>query len=114
MIQMNRKITLLSLLADFVLITTSFSVVGNTPNEETYDDTSLSQTMMSLEDFDVSATFSAEMPTAIAVSDANPFFALVATPLCVRYTPEGNQTIIPLYVKERLLLCFEVFCQFIV
>ena len=39
-------------------------------------------------------------PTAIAVSDSNPFYALIATPLAVSYNDLGKPTIIPLYVKN--------------
>jgi len=85
---MNRKITILSLLAVFILIATSFSAVGNAYTEEP------------VEEFNVSSTLYAEMPTAIAVSDQNPFYALIVTPLAVRYNEEGDQTVIPLYVKN--------------
>ncbi len=74
------------MLAVFLLITTSFSAVGNTSTEDYL--------------IDVSSTFSAEMPTAIAVSDSNPFYTLIATPLAVHYDDAGEQTVIPLYVKN--------------
>jgi len=85
---MNRKITILSILAVFVLIATSFSAVG------------IINTMDSVEKLNISSTFTAEMPSAIAVSDQNPFYSLIATPLAVRYDDEGEQTVIPLYVKN--------------
>ena len=74
------------MLAVFLLITTSFSAIGNTSTEN-YS-------------INVSSTFSAEMPAAIAVSDSNPFYALIATPLAVHYDDAGEQTVIPLYVKN--------------
>ena len=40
------------------------------------------------------------LPTGILISDTNPFYALIATPLCVRYDQSGNQTVIPLYIKN--------------
>jgi len=40
-----------------------------------------------------------DTPNAIAVSDSNPFYALIATPLACHYE-EGEQNIIPLYVKD--------------
>jgi len=86
MIQIKHKITILSMLAVFLLITTSFSAVGNTSTENYL--------------IDVSSAFSAEMPTAIAVSDSNPFYALIATPLAVHYDDAGEQTVIPLYMKN--------------
>ena len=83
---MKRKITILSMLAVFLLITTSFGAIGNTLTENYL--------------IKVSSTFSAEMPTAIAVSDSNPFYALIATPLAVHYDDSGEQTVIPLYMKN--------------
>jgi len=38
--------------------------------------------------------------TSISVSDENPFYALIATPLAIHYDAEGEQTVIPLYVKN--------------
>jgi len=88
MIQMNRKITILSILAVFILIATSFSAVG------------IINTADSVERFNISSVLTAEMPSAIAVSDQNPFYSLIATPLAVHYDDEGEQTVIPLYVKN--------------
>ena len=39
-------------------------------------------------------------PTAMTVSDSNPFYALVATPLAVHYDREGKEQVIPLYVEN--------------
>ena len=47
----------------------------------------------------ITGSFS-DVPSAIAVSDANPFFALIATPLAVHYDADGNQEVIPLYVQN--------------
>jgi hypothetical protein len=41
-----------------------------------------------------------KVPTAISVSDADPFLPLIATPLAVHYDAEGNQEVIPLYVEN--------------
>jgi hypothetical protein len=41
-----------------------------------------------------------DIPSAIVVSDENPFFPLIATPLAVHYDAYGNQEIIPLYVEN--------------
>ena len=40
------------------------------------------------------------LPSAIEVSDADPFYTLIATPLAVHYDDEGHQTVIPLYLKN--------------
>jgi hypothetical protein len=70
------------------LIATSFSAVGTINAEESF------------EKLDIASLLTAEMPSAIAVSDQNPFFSLIATPLAVHYSEEGDQTIVPLYVKN--------------
>ncbi len=93
MIQINRKITILSMLTVFVLITTSFSAIGDIIEEEQLEENST-------RDYKVTSTLTSDMPAAIAVSDSNPFYALIATPLAVHYNEEGNQTVIPLYVKD--------------
>ncbi|MCK5458425.1 MAG: hypothetical protein KAI20_00920, partial [Thermoplasmatales archaeon] len=90
---MNRKITILSMLTVFVLIATSFSAIGDIVEEEQLKGNSM-------RDYKVTSTLTSDMPAAIAVSDSNPFYALIATPLAVRYNEEGNQTVIPLYVKN--------------
>ena len=90
---MNRKITILSMLTVFVLITTSFSAIGDIIEEEQLEENST-------RDYKVTSTLTSDMPAAIAVSDSNPFYALIATPLAVHYNEEGNQTVIPLYVKD--------------
>lgn len=41
-----------------------------------------------------------DLPDALAVSDADPFYALVATPLAVHYNKEGKQEIMPLYIQN--------------
>ncbi len=90
---MNRKITILSIMTVFVLIATSFSAIGDIVEEEQLKENST-------RDYKVTSTLTLDMPAAIAVSDSNPFYALIATPLAVRYNEEGNQTVIPLYVKN--------------
>jgi len=53
-----------------------------------------------LEDlFDVSSEFLME-PDAITVSDSNPYYALIATPLTVHYDEEGMQYVAPLFVEK--------------
>ena len=50
--------------------------------------------------FAVHSTYTKEVPSAITVSDSNPFYSLIATPLAVRYNKYGDQEIIPLYIKN--------------
>jgi peptidase C25-like protein len=46
----------------------------------------------------VQSVYSSDVPSAIMVTDANPFYALIATPLAIRYDSYGNQQVIPMYV----------------
>jgi hypothetical protein len=48
---------------------------------------------------DVTGVYSSQ-PDAVTVSICSPFYALIATPLTVHYTPDGEQVILPLYVKD--------------
>jgi hypothetical protein len=40
------------------------------------------------------------IPEAISVSDCNPFYPLIATPVAVHYNIEGEQELIPLFVEN--------------
>ena len=40
------------------------------------------------------------VPDSITVADSDPFYALIATPLAVHYNADGEQEVIPLYVKN--------------
>jgi len=40
------------------------------------------------------------IPSSITVSDGNPFYPVVATPLAVNYDSQGDQHIIPLYIEN--------------
>jgi len=50
--------------------------------------------------FDFTPEIVARNPSAISVSDANPFYTLIATPLAVFYNELGEQMVTPLYVKN--------------
>ena len=41
-----------------------------------------------------------DMPDAIAISDCNPFYALIATPVAINYDSEGEHNVIPLYIRN--------------
>lgn len=51
-------------------------------------------------DFDFSSVMAESVPSAIEVSDSNPFYALIATPLAIHYSESGEQSVVPLYVKD--------------
>jgi peptidase C25-like protein len=100
MYKSNKNI--ISMLAIFLMVMTSFSLVVGTTSTEFVDQVQC-RAAKNTDDvwkFDVSSTFSSDLPLAITVSDSNPFFMLIATPLAVRYNDVGNQEVIPLYVKD--------------
>jgi len=49
--------------------------------------------------YSVTGEFS-QLPTAITVSDEDPFYALIATPIAIHYSDTGEQSVLPLYVKD--------------
>ena len=53
----------------------------------------------SANDFIYSSSISSGLPNAITVTDANPFYVLMATPLAIHYN-EGSQHVVPLYVQN--------------
>ncbi|DAC72643.1 MAG TPA: hypothetical protein DSN98_04280, partial [Thermoplasmata archaeon] len=57
------------------------------------------KTVQSNEFIDVTGALK-DMPDSLTVSDSNPFYPLIATPLSVNYDENGVQTVIPLYVKN--------------
>jgi hypothetical protein len=80
---MNKKITFFT-----ILLLLNISIIGNAniSNLESY---------LQLKN----NTSTIDYPKAIAVDDSNPFFALIATPIAIRYI-EGIRKEIPLYVKN--------------
>ena len=96
---MNTRKVSLSMLAIFLLIMSSFGAIGTvTLSESDHQNYDSHHSMFDASD--VHSAMTAEMPSAVAVSDANPFFSLIATPLTVHYDEYGEQEIIPLYVKN--------------
>jgi len=97
MVQMTHKINIISMLVVFILISTSFSVIGEVYREESLNYKNMSSSENGI--FKVSSIKSEDMPSAIIVTDKNPFYSIIATPLAVRYDG-GTQTVIPLYIKD--------------
>jgi len=81
-------------LLGFLLILSSLGIVSFSSVAEQ------NETTLSLVTEQAPSVISATRPTAITVSDANPFYALLATPLAVNYDNTGQQTVIPFYVKN--------------
>ena len=93
-IYMKKNASFLSLVLVFILVSTSFTVLGD--NTSLVDSNSANES----NPFSVSSLTSTQLPQAITVSDDDPFYALIATPLAVHYDESGVQRIIPLYVKD--------------
>ena len=82
--------SIFSVLAFLLLLTSSIFVMAYNTSGDNKDS----------KDIKNISIMSAELPDAIAISDNNPFFALIATPIAVNYNEEGDQSIIPLYIKD--------------
>ena len=95
---MNLGKILISMLVVVILIVTSVGTFGIYQPNIIY----MSQeTIMSSETtIDECASLISSLPSGIAVSDADPFYALIATPLAVHYNITGHQEVIPMYLKN--------------
>ncbi len=51
-------------------------------------------------DLDFSSSMAESVPLAIEISDSDPLYALIATPLAIHYNELGEQSVVPLYVKD--------------
>jgi len=90
----NRKI-IISILAVSMMILTSFGLsVSTSPTEI------VSHSQNYIGTFDSHSTLAIEFPSAITVSDSNPFYSLIATPLAIYYNEYGEQTVSPMYIKH--------------
>ncbi|HVQ00650.1 MAG TPA: C25 family cysteine peptidase [Candidatus Thermoplasmatota archaeon] len=90
---MNKNDKLIVVGAVIVLIVAGLGVYLWTPFQA-------KENVGSLKDYtSITSSFSS-VPTAIAVSDKNPFYALLATPLAVHYDQQGNQEVVPLYIEN--------------
>jgi len=56
--------------------------------------------VIQIEDFYSVTGIMNDMPEALAVSDSSPFYAVIATPIAINYDSEGEQNVIPLYIKN--------------
>jgi len=90
----NRKI-IIPMLAVSMVILTSFGVAVSTSSTEI-----VSHLQDHIGTFDSHSTLANEFPSAITVSDSNPFYSLIATPLAIHYNEYGEQTVSPIYIKH--------------
>jgi len=80
----------------FIVCTSFSSITGLTQSSNG----EIKDTSFEYGKYNVKSNFSPNLPSAITVSDKNPFYALIATPLAVSYDEVGNQHIAPLYIKN--------------
>ncbi len=90
---MNKNDKLIVIIGVLILVVASIGIYTWKPA-----DTMASASLID-EFFYISSSFS-DIPDAIAVSDSDPFYALIATPLGVHYNDVGEQEVIPLYIKN--------------
>jgi hypothetical protein len=90
---MNKNDKLIAVIGVVILVIASIGIYTWKPGETM-------QHLSSIDDFFVVSSSISDVPDAVAVSDANPFYALIATPLAVHYNAEGKQEIIPMYVQN--------------
>jgi len=65
-----------------------------------YEPLDLDAMSVEISDFeDINGVFK-NIPAAITVSDDDPFYPLIATPLAVHYDTNGEQEVIPLYIEN--------------
>jgi len=90
---MNKNDKLIAVIGVVILVIASIGIYTWKPGETM-------QHLSSIDDFFVVSSSISDLPDAVAVSDADPFYALIATPLSVHYNAEGKQEIIPMYVQN--------------
>lgn len=90
---MNRNDKIIVLFGVLILVLASIGVYYWVPEEA-------KPATLSMKDlYQISGVMSQESD-AITVSDSNPFYALIATPLAIHYDLDGTQHVNPLYVKN--------------
>lgn len=90
---MNRNDKIIAVAGVIIILVAAVGVYFWKPFQAT-------ETVGSLRDYtSITSSFSS-VPTAISVSDVNPFYALLATPLAIHYDQQGNQEVIPLYIEN--------------
>ena len=89
---MKKNISFLSLMIILLIIATSFNVSGG--------NNQIASSIQEQVPLDVTSTLIEQLPQAITVSNADPFYSLIATPLAINYDESGSQRVIPLYVKD--------------
>jgi len=92
---MNKNDKIITVIGVLILIISSIGIYTWKPIE-----TTKASTFSIDKIFRTSGIFSDDIPNSITVSDSDPFYALVATPLAIHYDLMGNQEIYPLYIQN--------------
>jgi len=90
---MNKNDKIIAIVGVIILIVAAIGVY-------TWQPSKITEKTSTLDDYLSITSSLSDVPSAIAVSDSDPFLALIATPLAVHYDAEGNQEVIPLYVEN--------------
>lgn len=90
---MKKNDKLIALIGVIILVIASIGVYYWVPEE-----TKVS--IATIDDFFAISGKMSDVPDAVAVSDSSPFYALIATPLTIHYSADGEQHVRPLYVKN--------------
>lgn len=90
---MKQKQYIINLTIVLLVLLSSFSIVIGENTSESMFITPDNTLQISAQ-----STYASDQPSAIMVTDADPFYALIATPIAVHYDAGGNQHVIPLYV----------------
>jgi len=86
------KTTIIGLLVVMMYLASMTSIIGQDTQED--ENAELFKTP------DVSFEYS-NLPQALQVTDSNPFYTLIATPLAIHYDSSGNQRVIPMYIMNE-------------
>ena len=91
---MNNKDRVITILAIIILVSTSIGIfIYELPFKS-------DQVKLEIDDFfDISSEFSI-LPGCVEVTDSNPFYTLIATPLAVNYNENEEIHVVPLYVQN--------------
>ncbi len=91
---MNKNDKIIAVAGVIIIIVASIGVYTWKPSGSAEQTTSVNS-------FSTVTSTYREIPSAISVSDANPFFPLIATPLAIHYDTDGNQNVVPLYIVNQ-------------
>lgn len=90
---MEKNDKIIVIIGVLILISASIGIYIGVPDDS-------ADTYENIKEFDLHGGQLHQLPSAITVSDDNPFTALIATPVAIHYTANGTKTSVPLYVEN--------------